>query len=101
MVLYARKAVSLDPMDADAHAALGYALTLTGDSKQGEARLDEALRLTPNAFDVLIFHACLDQSYGKAEKGGGGCRPRHRHKSRLSQMGSPLPPARRRPGRTL
>lgn len=69
MVLYARKAVSLDPTDADAHAALGYALTLTGDSKQGEARLDEALRLTPNAFDVLIFHACLDHAYGKAEKG--------------------------------
>jgi TolB-like protein/Tfp pilus assembly protein PilF len=69
MVLYARKAVSLDPMDADAHAALGYALTLTGDSKQGEVHLDEALRLTPNAFDVLIFHACLDHAYGKAEKG--------------------------------
>jgi tetratricopeptide (TPR) repeat protein len=69
MLLYARKAVSLDPMDADAHAALGYALTLTGDAKQGEAHLDEALRLTPNGFDVLIFHACLDHAFGKAEKG--------------------------------
>jgi TolB-like protein/DNA-binding SARP family transcriptional activator/Flp pilus assembly protein TadD len=69
MVLYARKAVSLDPMDADAHAALGYALTLTGDLKQGESHLDEALRLTPNAFDILIFHACLDHAYGKVEKG--------------------------------
>ena len=35
MLIYARKAVSLDPMDADAHAALGYALTLTGDSQAG------------------------------------------------------------------
>ena len=66
MLIYARKAVSLDPMDADAHAALGYALTLTGDLKQGEVHLDEALRLTPNAFDILIFQSCLAS---KAEKG--------------------------------
>jgi TolB-like protein/DNA-binding SARP family transcriptional activator len=69
MLSYARKAVSLDPMDADAHAALGYALTLTGDMQQGEAHLDEALRLTPNAFDILIFHACLNHAYGNAGKG--------------------------------
>lgn len=69
MLVYARKAVALDPADADAHAALGYALTLTGDPKQGEAQLDEALRLTPNAFDVLIFHACLKHAYGKKEQG--------------------------------
>ena len=66
MLRYARKAVALDPMDADAHAALGYALTLTGDLKQGEAELGEALRLTPNAFDILIFHSCLAPT---AEKG--------------------------------
>ena len=69
MLSYARKAVALDPVDADAHAALGYALTVTGDSKQGEMHLDEALRLTPNAFDILIFHACLKQAYGKVDKG--------------------------------
>ena len=69
MVNYARKAVTLDPVDADAHAALGYSLTLTGDPKRGEFHLDEALRLTPNAFDVLIFHACLSHAYGKVERG--------------------------------
>jgi TolB-like protein/Tfp pilus assembly protein PilF len=69
MVSYARKAVTLDPVDADAHAALGYSLTLTGDPKRGEFHLDEALRLTPNAFDVLIFHACLSHAYGKADRG--------------------------------
>lgn len=69
MLVYASKAVALDPMDADAHAALGYAMTVTGDWKQGEANLDEALRLTPNAFDVLIFHACLKHAYGKMEEG--------------------------------
>ena len=69
MVNYARKAVTLDPVDADAHAALGYSLTLTGDPKRGEFHLDEALRLTPNGFDVLIFHACLSHAYGKVERG--------------------------------
>lgn len=59
MLRYARKAVSLDPMDADAHAALGYALTMTGDYEQGQTQLEEALRLTPNAFDILIFQSCL------------------------------------------
>ena len=66
MLRYSRKAVSLDPMDADAHAALGYALTLTGDLQQGEAHLEEALRQTPNAFDILIFQSCLAPT---AEKG--------------------------------
>lgn len=69
MLIYARKAVALDPIDGDAHAALGYALTVTGDPKQGELHLDEALHLTPNAFDILIFHACLKHAYGKADKG--------------------------------
>ncbi len=66
MLVYARKAVSLDPLDADAHAALGYALTLTGDEKQGGQHLEEALRLTPNAFDILIFQACLAADVNKA-----------------------------------
>ena len=69
MLSYSRKAVDLDPVDADAHAALGYALTMTGDMKQGEVHLDEALRLTPNAFDILIFHACMKHAYGKVQKG--------------------------------
>jgi TolB-like protein/DNA-binding SARP family transcriptional activator/Tfp pilus assembly protein PilF len=68
-VSYARKAVSLDPMDADARAALGYGLTLTGDPKQGEAQFDEALRLNPGAFDILDTYACMAHSYGKADKG--------------------------------
>jgi TolB-like protein/DNA-binding SARP family transcriptional activator len=59
MLRYARKAVSLDPMDADAHAALGYALTMTGDYEHGRNHLEEAQRLTPNAFDILIFQSCL------------------------------------------
>jgi tetratricopeptide (TPR) repeat protein len=59
MLQYARKSVALDAMDADAHAALGYALTMTGDLQQGQIHLNEALRLTPNAFDILIFQSCL------------------------------------------
>jgi TolB-like protein/DNA-binding SARP family transcriptional activator/Tfp pilus assembly protein PilF len=67
MLRYARQAVSLDPMDADAHAALGYALTLTGEYQQGQVHLSEALRLTPNAFDILIFQSCLAPTADKAK----------------------------------
>ncbi len=65
MLRYSRKAVALDPADADAHAALGYALTMVGDEKQGQQHLEEALRLTPNAFDILIFQACLAEDVNK------------------------------------
>ena len=69
MVIYARKGVELDPMDADAHAALGYSLTLTGDLAQGEAQFDEALQLNPNAFDLLATYSCMAHNYGKLERG--------------------------------
>lgn len=69
MVIYARKGVELDPMDADAHAALGYSLTLTGDLAQGEAQFNEALQLNPNAFDLLATYSCMAHNYGKLERG--------------------------------
>ncbi|MCB1468868.1 MAG: winged helix-turn-helix domain-containing protein [Rhizobiaceae bacterium] len=69
MVTYARKGTELDPMDADAHAALGYSLTLTGDAVQGEAQFDEALHLNPNAFDLLTIYSCMAHNYGKPERG--------------------------------
>ena len=44
---------------------VGYALTMVGDEKQGQQHLEEALRLTPNAFDILIFQACLAEDVNK------------------------------------
>ena len=69
MLLEAQRAVDLDPMDAGAHEALGYALALDGDFKQSEIQFDETLRLNPNSFDILAVYACIAHSFGKAEAG--------------------------------
>lgn len=68
-IKYARKGVELDPMDADAHSSLGYTLTLSGDLAQGEAQFNEALRINPNAFDLLAAYSCMAHNYGKPERG--------------------------------
>jgi tetratricopeptide (TPR) repeat protein len=72
MVNYARKAVDLDPLDADAHLALGYSLTLSGDPKEGDVQLAEALRINPNSFFINAVYACMAHNYGKAEAGAKG-----------------------------
>jgi TolB-like protein/class 3 adenylate cyclase len=65
----ARKAVELDPMDAEAHAALGEAYGNNGDTGQTRLQYDEALRLNPNSFDILTLYAGWASSFGEAEKG--------------------------------
>jgi TolB-like protein/DNA-binding SARP family transcriptional activator len=65
----ARRAVDLDPMDADAHQALGYAHGLDGELKQAEIEFDEALHLNPNAFDILADYSCWAHSFGRAKQG--------------------------------
>lgn len=69
MLSAARRAVELDPMDADAHQSLGYAIGLTGDLRQAESEFDKALQLNPNGFDTLTVYACWAHSFGKAEDG--------------------------------
>ena len=66
---YMRHAVELDPMDAEAHAGLGFALAHDGDLKQAEAEFVEALRLNPNSADVLTRYAFWASSFGKSKEG--------------------------------
>jgi TolB-like protein/DNA-binding SARP family transcriptional activator len=68
MLQEARRAVELDPMDAEAHAALGYVIGFT-DFKQSEIQFEEALRLNPNGFDILKIYACWANSFGKGQAG--------------------------------
>ena len=64
------RAVELDPLDAEAHAQLGFALTLNAlDPKRGKAEFDEALRLNPNSADVLTRYSYWAAGFGEAEKG--------------------------------
>lgn len=64
-----RRAVELDPLDADAHAGFAMALALGGDLRQGEAEFDKALGLNPNSADVLTRFAYWAVSFGRAEEG--------------------------------
>jgi len=64
-----RRAVELDPLDADAHAGFAMALALGGDLKQGEAEFDKALGLNPNSADVLTRFAYWAVSFGRAAEG--------------------------------
>jgi TolB-like protein/class 3 adenylate cyclase/Tfp pilus assembly protein PilF len=65
----ARRAVELDPADAEAHAALAYVHGTAGDLPRVEAELDKALSLNPNSADILTFYAGWASSFGKAEEG--------------------------------
>ena len=65
----ARRAIDLDPMDADAHEALGYAFGMQGDLSQAEIEFEKARRLNPNAFDILTVYSCWAGEFGKAETG--------------------------------
>jgi Flp pilus assembly protein TadD len=53
----ARKAVELDPMDAEAHLALGEALGHVGDPEAEEEAFDRAMSLGPGNADVLAMFA--------------------------------------------
>ena len=66
---YMRRAVELDPMDAEAHAGLGFALAHDGDLKQAEAEFVEALRLNPSSADVLTRYAFWASSFGEPDEG--------------------------------
>jgi tetratricopeptide (TPR) repeat protein len=43
-----RKALELNPLNVGAHVDLGYILLNRGETKEGKAHIDEALRLDPN-----------------------------------------------------
>jgi TolB-like protein/class 3 adenylate cyclase len=53
----AERAVSLDPMDALAHAHLAFSVGMIGDLKRAEAEWDTALRLNPSSADILTMYA--------------------------------------------
>jgi TolB-like protein/DNA-binding winged helix-turn-helix (wHTH) protein/tetratricopeptide (TPR) repeat protein len=63
------RAVELDPLDAEAHAALGFALARHSLPERGKAEFDEALRLNPNSADVLTRYSYWAASFGLPEKG--------------------------------
>jgi TolB-like protein/Tfp pilus assembly protein PilF len=65
----ARRAVSLDPADAVAHAILADVLIYAGHSEEGAAELATALRISPNHADAWTFLGQLRAFEGRAAEG--------------------------------
>ncbi len=79
------RAVEIDPLDAEAHAGLGFALAVSADPIRGKAEFDEALRLNPNSADVLVRYSFWAAAFGEPEKGAEMAR----HAMRLNPNASP------------
>ena len=65
----AERALALDPSDPEAHAVFGSSLGMRGDFVRAEAEYETALRLAPNAAEILIFYVGWASTFGKPEKG--------------------------------
>ena len=65
----AKRAVALDPGDAEAHSVLGAALAERGEFSLAKTSFDTSLRLAPNAFEILTFYAAWSPNLDEAELG--------------------------------
>src|SRR5690606_8108515 len=65
----AERAIKLDPSDPEAHAVYGASLGMRGDFARAEAEYETALRMAPNAAEILIFYIGWASSFGKPERG--------------------------------
>ena len=65
----AQRAVALDPGDAEAHAAYAMALRTQNELDRAKVSFDTALRLAPNAFEILTFYAGNASLFGESERG--------------------------------
>jgi TolB-like protein/class 3 adenylate cyclase/Flp pilus assembly protein TadD len=65
----AQRAVELDPMDPDAHAALGASVGNKGDFPRAKAEFETALRLNPGDAETLTHYAGWASTFGAPEHG--------------------------------
>jgi DNA-binding winged helix-turn-helix (wHTH) protein/TolB-like protein len=65
----AERAVSLEPTDPKAHAALGISLRYRGEIARTRSEFDTALAITPDAFEILALYAGWASSFGEAQRG--------------------------------
>jgi TolB-like protein/class 3 adenylate cyclase/tetratricopeptide (TPR) repeat protein len=69
----ARKAIEIDPYDAEGHAALGDKLVWWGDLAQGAVEVERALELNPSSADIMVLSAGTMSHVGKPEQGAAQC----------------------------
>ena len=65
----AKRALALDPGDAEAHVVEAMSLSRRGDHARAKVEFDEALRLAPNAAEILTFYAAFASNFGEAARG--------------------------------
>lgn len=65
----ARRAVEIDPLDANAHVRYADALAYVGDLARAESAYDQALELNPNSADILIAYLAWSGTFEEPEKG--------------------------------
>lgn len=65
----AQKAVTLDPNDSEAHAALGEVLAYRGEFGRAKSEYEIALRLNPGAYSTLTYYAGWAAAFGETERG--------------------------------
>ena len=69
----ARKAIEIDPYDAEGHIALGDKLVWWGDFEQGAVEVKRALELNPSSADIIAMSAAAMAHLGKPEEGAAQC----------------------------
>jgi len=70
---YVRKAIEIDPLDAEAHVELAAKLALFGDFALSEAEIERSLRLNPSSADVMMKAALSMPWLGRPERGAELC----------------------------
>jgi tetratricopeptide (TPR) repeat protein len=68
-VAAAARALALDPGDAEAHAVAAMSLSQRGDHARAKTEFDAALRLAPNAAEILTFYGAFASNFGEAVRG--------------------------------
>ena len=68
-----RKAIEIDPYDAEGHAALGDKLVWWGDLAQGAVEAERALELNPSSADIMVLSAGAMSHLGRPEQGAAQC----------------------------
>jgi TolB-like protein/class 3 adenylate cyclase len=68
-----RKAIELDPYDAEGHISLGNKLVWWGDFAQGGAEVEKGLELNPSSADIMALSAAVMPQLGKPEQGAALC----------------------------
>jgi class 3 adenylate cyclase/TolB-like protein len=68
-----RKAIEIDPYDAEGHVSLGDKLVWWGDLAQGAVEVERALELNPSSADIMALTAGAMSHLGKPEQGAAQC----------------------------